>query len=40
MLQWKRSPLFRISFLMLSATMLGNSQETEETVTYTASLGN
>nr|ABR53732.1 surface antigen 10 [Eimeria tenella] len=40
MLQRKLPPILRISFLMLSATTLGNSQETEETVTYTASLGN
>ncbi|CDJ62585.1 SAG family member [Eimeria necatrix] len=39
MLQRNLPPLLRISFLMLSATTLGNSQETEETVTYTASLG-
>ncbi|CDJ40614.1 SAG family member (sag9), partial [Eimeria tenella] len=40
MLQWNLSLLLRISFLMLSATTLASSQETEETVTYTASLGN
>ncbi|CDJ62347.1 SAG family member [Eimeria necatrix] len=39
MLQRNLPPLLRISFLMLGATTLGSSQETEETVTYTASLG-
>ncbi|CDJ62587.1 SAG family member [Eimeria necatrix] len=39
MLQWNLPLFLRISLLMLSSTTLGNSQETEETVTYTASLG-
>ncbi|CDJ66649.1 SAG family member [Eimeria necatrix] len=37
MLLRKLSPLLRILFLVLSSTTLGNSQETEETMKYTAS---